>query len=84
MFNTLFESENGIFENRQRKAWNPFGRGGGGKVNQDLKNMTKINRVPILVIINLQIKFEKFWARTVACTVPTRFNRQSPKVDHDL
>ena len=44
----------------------------------------KINRVPPLIIHNLQVKFESDWAKTVVAIVSTRFYLQSAKVDLDL
>ena len=43
-----------------------------------------MDRVPPLVMNNLYVKFENDTAKLVACTVATRFYRQSAKVDLDL
>ena len=57
----------------------------GGKV--DLECMTpwpKIKRVPPLIMVNVHVKFESDWAKTVVAIVSTRYYTQIAKVDLDL
>ena len=51
-----------------------------------LTSWPKINRVPPLIIHNLNVKFESDWTKTVAYILATRSYRytQSAKVDLDL
>ena len=39
------------------------------------------NRVPLLIIHNLHVKFESDRSKTVVCIMPTRFYTQSANVD---
>ena len=43
-----------------------------------------INRVPPLIMVNVHVKFESDWAKTVVAIVSTRFYVQNAKVDLDL
>ena len=45
---------------------------------------TKINRVPPLIMVNVHVKFESDWPKTVDSIVSTRSYTQSAKVDFDL
>ena len=58
------------------KAWYPLS--GGQSWHQLLMPWPKINRIPPLIMNNLDVKFESDWAITVAnCNIlPTRFNGQ--------
>ena len=67
---------------RQRKAWHPLA---GGKVDLDLLSRDPRSLwVPPLIIHNLHVKFESYWAKTAVCIVSTRSYTQSAKVDLDL
>ena len=44
----------------------------------------KINRVPLLIMNNLHVKFESEQAKTVVCIVPTKSYTQNAEVDFDL
>ena len=49
----------------------------------DLISFPKIKRVPLLVINNINVKFESDCAETLLCMVTTRFQRQCAKVNLD-
>ena len=44
----------------------------------------KTNRVPLLIIPNLRVNFERDWAKTLVPTVSTRSYTQSARIDLDL
>ena len=65
---TCYDNGSGDFKTRQRKAWHPLA--GGQSWPWPLTSWPKINRVPPLIIHNLQVKFESDWAKTVVCILP--------------
>ena len=67
---------------RQRKAWHPLA--GGKSWPRHLMSWHKMNRVSPLIINNLHMKLESDGAKTLACKLPKRFHKQSPKIDLDL
>ena len=50
----------------------------------DLDHRPQINRVSPLIMVNVHVKFESDWAKTVVAIVSIRSYMQSAKVDLDL
>ena len=57
---------------RQCKVWHPLTGGGGQSWPWPMTPWPKMNRVSLLIIHNLHVKFGSDWAKTVVCILPTR------------